>query len=182
MVAPAEPRVAAEMPLPAETVYAAEALALQKLVKLLDSEHQDVVLKAAEVISKYAAERRRNETRLAVEKMRAETALAKVAAARAARGQEEDADPYARLGPAAKKELETEWADTLGAWNPTTLRPRVYLWGGEGVIGNGAVPDDRDTRVRVLRDDAPGDGDGPLFWVVPDDKLNAPGVHMETLR
>jgi hypothetical protein len=163
----------------AELTWQAEAAALRRLNRLLDSEDEGVAARAAEAVVKAAAERRRNDTRLAVEKMRAETALAKVAAKRAEA--DADADPYASLAPEVRKGLESEWKDTLDAWNPLTLRPRVYLWGGQGPVGRGAEPDENDPRVRIVRDDARGVND-PLFWVVPDDKADALLAREPSLR
>jgi hypothetical protein len=153
-----------------EVVYAAEERALKKLVDFLGSEHPDIALKGAEVIAKYAAERRRNETRLAVEKMRAETARAKIPARRGVCEEEEEWVPPPEPPPKPPHltpEGRAAARERSGLEAATTPDPLVLLWGGGHPLLVGRPPDAADARVFLHKDcSVTVDGHWPIYWVV----------------
>ncbi len=151
----------------AEATFEGEAHAMGRLRLMVNSDDEDRALRAAEVLIKYARERRRDDTRLAVEKMRAEAQHAKIEARAAEKDRVEELPPpmvYHRETP-EERAAECERIDLERATKPDA---EVYLWGGKHSIGRFVPPSDSDARVRVVPDWSCGIGArNVVFWIVP---------------
>ena len=148
-----------------------EADAMRRLRRLLDDDDPKVALHAAEVLMKYGRERRRDDTRLAVERVRADAQVAKAAARRAPAKTEVDEGGWVAPPTEPIPKTEAGWqalrerADAAGA--ATEECPKVYLWGGTHPLGRSIPPDAADVPVRVRADYSVGGGG--VYWVVPHD-------------
>lgn len=124
-----------------EVEQEAEADGLQRLRALLASDDPTIVRDAAEIIMKYLGEKRRDETRLEVERTRAGVRVARQQA-RAARAQEDDAAEAVERSQGLERAYAEECAREQAV---------VFLWGGCHRIGD-APPDATDTPLRLFCD------------------------------
>ena len=149
-----------------------QADGMARLRLMVNGCDDDRALKAAEVLVKYASERRRDDTRLAVEKMRAEAQVARAAArAKADAPREEPARPVI-VGWVPAPETDAERQKRFArehAERATEPDAEVFLWGGKHPTGRSVAPDDSDTPVRVYADWSCGVGGKrcPVYWVAP---------------
>jgi hypothetical protein len=170
----------------AAVTWEGEADGMRRLRLLANGADEDKALKAAEILVKYARERRRDDTRLACEKARAETRLA-VEAARAERRASESEPGWvtpAYPAPETPDEREKRVAREHAA-RAAEPEAEVYLWGGKHRIGRSQLPDETDTRVRLKGDWSCGVAGpngvvhGLIYWVVPESVCTdgrAPGI------
>lgn len=162
----------------AEATWEAEGDALQRLRLLIHAEDEVVGRRACEVLLAHARDRRRDETRLAVERLRADAQRARAEAqkARAARREaveEEWAPPVVYPRPTEEDRAELRERSSL----EYAARPQadVYLWGGRHSIGRCVPPDESDTPVRVVTDYSVGHAPRGTYWVVPAHVYEAAG-------
>jgi hypothetical protein len=164
-------------------IFDGEADAMLRLRKLADSGDSERALHASEVLVKYAAERRDNDTRLAAEKMRSQTritveklknerAALKEATKDAARKAQEEANyfpPVIRPAPETDEERAKRF-ERENAECAAKSEAKVYLWGGKHALGRSIPPDESDIRVRV-EDDWSVPSYSPewnlIYWIVP---------------
>ena len=147
-----------------EATWEGQADGMSRLRRLVNGEDEGRALRAAEVLLKYAAEQRRDETRLAVEKMRAEAQQARAAAQQAKRvAKMEEPAP---AGPVIVGWVPAPETDAERQAEPDA---EVYLWGGKHPTGQSIQPDDSDAPVRVFADWSCGVGGKrcPVYWVAP---------------
>src|ERR1700712_3936838 len=90
----------------AEATWEGEAEAMHRLRGLVNSSDDAQAMQASEVLVRYARERRRDDTRLAVEKLRAQTQLAKIEARAAEKERAEEPPPPM----VHRKQTDEEWA------------------------------------------------------------------------
>ena len=152
----------------AEAIRDAEAAALERLRLLTNGDDTALALRAAEAMLAFGARCRREETRLAVEKLRAETQRAEIEAKAAKVARAEEA-PRPRFVPTPVP-TEAEYAEHRERGAVESARKpeyEVYLWGGKHVIGTSQQPDDTDTRVGIYQDYSVNRGPYSILWVVP---------------
>jgi hypothetical protein len=158
----------------AEAAWEAEADGLRRLRQLAAIGDDAVALKAAEVLVKYARERRRDETRLECERLRADTRLEAERARteraeRRAAPRAEEAVSLPRLPSPETEEERRDRFDREHAARAAEPKARVYVWGGRHPLGRAFGPDEADTRVRLELDESCGVGmKGGVYWVVAD--------------
>ena len=156
----------------AEAAWEGQADGLCRLRLLANGADDGRALHAAEVLLKYAAERRRDDTRLAVERLRADAQVARAAArAPAGAAREEPAGPVI-VGWVAAPETDAERQARFArehAARAAEPAAEVFLWGGKHPTGRSVAPDDSDTPVRVYADWSCGVGGKrcPVYWVAP---------------
>ena len=141
-----------------EVEQEAEAASLQMLRAQLNDADSTIARKAAERITKYLGDKRRDETRLEIERLRVARAQAKIAA-RVAEDEEDELPP---------KEQTT--AEKCARENTT-----VYLWGGRHKLGD-TPPDATDTPLRLITTKVAG---RVVYWAHTDpspDPINGPHV------
>lgn len=166
----------------AEVVRKCEAEGLARLRQIAAGDDQRLALKAAEALVRHGLALRRDQTRRAVEKERAE---AKVEAARQRAGRADDRgedgaepdDGWVTVRVPARVETHEEMAlrrdrravkESAGEGPLAPQVPEVYLWGGRHATGRCVEPDASDRRVRVVADCSVGVGSrGAVYWVVP---------------
>ena len=160
----------------AEVAWEGQADGLRRLRQAANGSDEDRALKAAEILVKYATERRRDDTRITVEKIRAEVAHERVEARVEAHRAKvvEPAFPAWPPFPPEVKETEDERIARVEresaekASNPPP-KTEVYLWGGKHDIGQCLDPDESDVKVRVVPDWSAGRHDRHIiYWVVPE--------------
>ncbi len=155
----------------AQATWEGEADAMVRLRRMLYEDDPDKSFKAAEVLVKYARERRRDDTRIAVEKLRTEAAHVR-AEARAAQHAPAPEPAWPPFPPVVKETEDeriarVERESTEAASNPPPSA-EVYLWGGKHHIGQCVEPDESDVKVRVVPDWSAGCGSRmTIYWVVP---------------
>ena len=160
----------------AEAAWEGQADGLRRLRLLVNGEDDGRALKAAEVLLKYAAERRRDATRLAIERLRADAQQARAAAqqakaeAKRAPREEEPAGPVIvgyMPAPETDAERQARFAREH-AERAAEPAAEVYLWGGKHPTGISVRPDDSDVPVRVFADWSCGCGPkSVIYWVAP---------------
>ena len=153
----------------------ADAEGLQRLRALLRDKNPKIVRDAAKIIIRHTAAKRRDETRLAVERLRAKT---RIALADVERAKEERAKAEAEAAQAKAQErqmppmtpereaLLEKYAlerERYNAEHAAREKAVVYLWGGCHKIG-GVRPDATDTPMMLLYD-MTTEGK-PMYWVV----------------
>lgn len=145
-----------------EIDFEAEAEALQRLRKQLNAEDAPTAMKAAQCLTKYLSDKRRDETRLEVERVRAESRAARSRAE--AETEPEPPAETAEVDPAwvaRRRQLERHYAeDAVRDATP------VYLWGGCHKIGD-TPPDATDTPLRLAADHTVR-GRGVVYWAYTD--------------
>jgi hypothetical protein len=160
--------------------FEGEADAMRRLRLIVNTGSDTSAKDAAEVLARYAAERRelearreadrtrleieqlRARTRLEVERLRTERALAREQAKQARQAEQEEAPEAPRYVPPTQEELEASYAEEASREGA-----EVYVWGGGHDIERGFAPDAADIRVRVRKDWSLGVGTGGLvYWVV----------------
>ena len=159
----------------AQVIWAGEADGMRRLRLIANTGSGDGARYAAEVLVKYAAERRKNDTRLAIEQERDATRIAvekmrsERAAQKAPAQEEEEWVPPPRI----VKETEEEWqkrSDREHAERAAQPEAKVYIWGGKHALGRSIPPDESDIRVR-LKDDWSVPAYAPewnlMYWIVP---------------
>ena len=149
----------------------ADADGLARLRVLAHSPHEDVALHALQIITKYLADKRRDETRLAVEQMRAQTKLASIqqrAAKTKQKEEEEEEEEDPELTPAqvaqfekASREYQAKMVDAVTANGIV-----VYLWAGDQKLIN-RPPGPQDKPLQILRSHDALCGGNPVYWAVP---------------
>ncbi len=158
----------------AEATWEGEAAAMSRLRLMLNGDDK-YALQAAEILVKYARERRRDDTRIAVEKLRTEAVHVRAESRAAQRAPvAEPAFPAWPPFPPEVKETEDERIVRMereAAEN--AVKPpfpaEVYLWGGKHHIGQCLEPDESDIKVRVVPDWSAGRLDRMIiYWVVPE--------------
>jgi hypothetical protein len=162
-------------------IWEAEADGMRRLRKLADNGDGERALRASEVLVKYAAERRDNDTRLAIEKMcvearieveklKNERAAAKEVAKEASRKAQEDNyfPPTIRPAPETDEERAKRF-EREHAERAAVPEAEVYLWGGKHPLGQSFPPDASDIRVRVEDDWSCGYGlsRSVVYWITP---------------
>ena len=154
-----------------EVDHEADAEGLHRLRVLLGDANSAIARDAAEIIARYLTAKRRDATRLEVERIRADARAAGAAARRAkaeakrtADGAEEEDPP---LNPERERQIEeiTRRHEREYAEKVARAGTPVFLWGGCHVVG-GTPPDDTDTPLRVFRDTTVGGRE--IFWAVTD--------------
>lgn len=145
-----------------EIDFEAEAETLQRLRKQLHDEEAATAMKAAQCLTKYLSDKRRDETRLEVERLRAESRATREHAK--IEKPSEQPEEVAEVDPewvARRRQLERHYAeDAVG--DATT----VYLWGGCHKIGD-TQPDATDTPLRLAADHTVR-GRGVVYWAYTD--------------
>ena len=151
----------------------AQAEGLQRLRVLLRDDDPEIALQACEVISRYNSEKRRDETKLAVETLRAETRLSVEqlrADGRATRAAERaaEADDEPRMTP----EEEKRWNEAVQrAWERRALEacgPGVSAYLGGGRHRNPTTPpDEAATPVQIVMDKDALVGGRTVYWALP---------------
>lgn len=158
----------------ADATWEGEADAMRRLRRLLNEDDPKIALHAAEVLVKYARERRRDDTRLAVERMKGKAQVAKAAARAKATEPAWVAPPNRNPLPKTEAEWEVlreridtdraaESVETPGEY----MSPRTFLWGGKHPLGRSCPPDGADVPMRVRADHSIAGG--VVYWVVPHD-------------
>lgn len=116
--------------------------------------------KATEALAKHVAAENRNSTRLEAERLRAETAQARIAARRADPHDEPAPVPTSQLPP---EQVHTPHIEELHARRAADDRAVVWLWGGAHKVG-GVAPDPAPDTPLVLFTDDTVPGGRKLFW------------------
>lgn len=145
-----------------EVEFEAEAETLQRLRKQLHDEDAAEALKAAQCLTKYLSDKRRDETRLEVERLRAQSRAAR--ARPKAETPSEQPPEAAEIDPewiARRRQLERHYAEDAVRDAST-----VYLWGGCHKIGD-TPPDATDTPLRLAADHTVR-GTGVVYWAYTD--------------
>jgi hypothetical protein len=148
-----------------EMEFEAEAETLQRLRKQLHDENAKTAMKAAQCITKYLSDKRRDETRLEVERLRAESRPAR---------ERSKAEEHAQ--PQEAPEGEAEWVahqrrvEQIRAEAAARDNAIVYLWGGCHKIGE-TPPDATDTPLHIHVDHTVPDR--KVYWVY----IDPPIVH-----
>lgn len=137
----------------------AEAEALAVLRAGMRDADKDRALRGAEAAARHLAADRRDQTRLAVEEVRAGVAHARLAAKRAAGGAEPPPD-FAAMTP---DQAHAPDAEGRIARRAADDRAVVWLWGGAHRVG-GVAPDAATDVPLVLFADDTVRGRGRLFW------------------
>ncbi len=153
----------------ADATFEGEAHAMGRLRLMVSCDDEDRALRAAEVLVKYARERRRDDTRLAVEKLRAETqrAKAEVKTARAEHPAERELTRWEKAPD--ETPAQRDQRDAEGAARPTA---EVYVWGGKHPLERCFEPDASDERVRLITDySLSRGGSNVVYWVVSKEPL-----------
>jgi hypothetical protein len=161
----------------ARVTFDGEADGMRRLRQVANTGSGDSAQHAAEVLAEYAAERRRNDTRIALEKERTACRIAveKLRTERAAlKARKQAKEDEEWVGPPREvKETEAEWqkrSDREHAERAAAPEAKVYLWGGKHALGRSIPPDESDIRVR-LEDDWSVPSYGPswnlIYWIVP---------------
>ncbi len=154
-----------------EVDHEADAEGLHRLRVLLGDANSAIARDAAEIIARYLTAKRRDATRLEVERIRADARAAgadarraKAEAKRTADGAEEEDPP---LNPERERQIEeiTRRHEREYAEKVARAGTPVFLWGGCHVVGS-TPPDDTDTPLRVFRDTTVGGRE--IFWAVTD--------------
>ena len=134
-------------------------------------EASEIIMRYSAEKMKYAAQKRRDETRLAIERLRAETRItcAKLRAKPAHREEIDDDDAVPDLTQAQVELVEQYRQEYERACAKACAgKAHVYLWGGCHKIG-GVEPDDTDTHLHMTVDDSlPGRA---ICWAVHPDLL-----------
>jgi hypothetical protein len=143
----------------------ADAEGMHKLRELLRHKRASVALDAATVLTKYLADTRRDATRLAVEKLRAETKIACANARRdAALGKHRPDDDPPLTDADKDQAVRAFWrGQDYSAEDASKPRAEVYLWGGDHKLGS-TLPSEKDVRVIVMADDT--NNGRKLYWVM----------------
>jgi hypothetical protein len=131
-----------------------------RLCALTHDPDPDRAERASAIILKFTAERRRDQTRLEVERLRAEGRRLK--ATRPANGDADDAGEREREPYPATAEEKAQWdAEVKAAAEKFAGRATVYLWGG--CHRTDAPPDETDTELslRPADDAIPG---RVIYW------------------
>jgi hypothetical protein len=130
----------------------ADAEGMHRLRQLLRDEKPDIARRAAEIIMKYLTAKRRDETRLEIERMRAAARAAREAARRA-KADEEGADEDDPLTPEQQKQWDEAGRRAQERAAETASREKriVYLWGGCHKIGD-TPPDETDVPLVMVSD------------------------------
>jgi len=157
-----------------EATWEVEGDALQRLRLLIHSEDEVVVRRACEILLAHARDRRRDETRLAVEKLRAEVQQAK-AAARVARTQSEEPWERSVVYPVPTEEDRARSREGYALEQAVRPQAEVYLWGGKHSLGRCVPPDESDKPVRIVTDYSVGHAPRGTYWVIPADVYEATG-------
>ena len=151
-----------------EVLAEAEADAVFTLRTHMRSQDETSARRAAEIMGKYLSACRRDDTRLEVERLRAEAQLAKANAKYAkkdegqAEVQEEDFDtPEER----ARGEAIRARSDRWNAEQAAREKSVVYLWGGCHKLGD-TPPDATDTPLHII-DDSTVRG-RTIYWAITD--------------
>ena len=152
-----------------EEVYReAQADGLARLRALTHSANEELARDAASTILKYLAEKRRDETRLEVERIRSETRLACAdAKARKAaeRVQKEDADDVYMTPEEERQVVEINMqVQARNAERLARERAVVYLYGGCHKIGD-TPPDETDTPM-ILFGDMTAFAGRTIYWLM----------------
>ena len=131
----------------------AEAECLRRLRERLSDADAKTALKAAQTLTKYLADKRHDQTRLEVERTRAETRSAREQVKAEARRAEEAEDQEPEQTP---EEIEREAArrrrlERARAEEWAREKAIVYLWGGCHKMGD-TPPDATDTPLRLMAD------------------------------
>ena len=159
-----------------EATWEGQADGMNRLRRLANGEDDGRALKASEVLLKYAAEQRRDATRLAVEKMRAEAHRARAAAQQAkaeAKRAPKEEEPAGRVivsyVPATETDAERQARFAREhAERAAEPEAEVYLWGGTHPTGISVRPDASDVPYRVFADWSCGCGPkSVIYWVAP---------------
>ncbi len=150
-----------------------------RLRRMLYEDDPDKSFKAAEVLVKYARERRRDDTRIAVEKLRTEAAHVRAEARVEAQRAKVVEPAWFPLMPPVVKETEDE---RIARVEREAIEAAVYLWGGKHHIGQCLEPDASDVKVRVVADRSAGCGSRMvLYWVVPEtarERCRSTGIYL----
>jgi hypothetical protein len=158
----------------AAVTWEGEADGMRRLRTLANHSDDDAkAMKASEILVKYARERRRDDTRLACEKLRSETRRAAEAARterRAASSEPEASWPRPQWPAPETEEEKQKRFEREHAARAAEPKAEVYIWGGKHRIGRSHLPDEPDTRVRLMDDWSCGVGmrHGLIYWVVPE--------------
>lgn len=141
-----------------EVQQEADAEGMAKLRVLLTDKKPHIALAAAKIITRYLSERRREETHLEVERIRAE--------ARAARAEAKPAEAAAETAPLPDVNMASNYLidrERRVAESLAREGKLVYLWGGVHPLG-GVAPDATDTPLYLRAELPPGQGE--RYWAL----------------
>ena len=140
-----------------EVQQEADAEGMAKLRVLLTDKKPRIALDAAKIITRYLSERRREETHLEVERMRAEARAARAVA------QPAEAEAEEQPTPADREAKYLADRERRNAGYLAREGKLVYLWGGVHPLG-GVAPDATDTPLYLRVELPPGQGE--RYWAL----------------
>lgn len=149
-----------------EVQQEADAEGMRLLRTLMTDKKPHIALAAAKVATRYLSEKRRDETHLEVERLRAEARVARaeekrVGAEERVSGDEPRPSPEEeREWAAREREIEEKWAT-----DAVESRTMIYVWGGQHRIID-TPPDASDIPAQLVRDKDALVAGKPVYWVV----------------